>query len=115
METGDPAPDMGRQNERTTLAWRRTNLAALCVAALAAKATHHPAAAVFVFGAAFASCAFVGIEADRRFRARIGVVDEWRAGRADPASSAAAPLAVATATVLTLALAVFGILVALVG
>lgn len=115
MAPGDPPPDTGRQNERTTLAWRRTNLAALCVAALAAKASQHPAAGIFVFGAAFAACAYVGFEADRRFRARDGVVDEWLAGRSDPASSAAAPVAVATATLLTLALAAFGLLVAVVG
>lgn len=115
MASDDLPLDPGLQNERTTLAWRRTNLALLCVAALAARASHHPAAGIAVFAVAFGVCALVGSEADRRFRARMTVVDDWAAGRRDPASSVAAPLAVVAATAMTLALAAFALLVALVG
>lgn len=103
----------GAQNERTTLAWRRTNLAALAVSALAAKATHHPGAAIAVFGLAFGVCAAVGWLTDRREVARAEAIDNWDDGYADPGSSAAAPLAVATATALTVGLAALGIAIAL--
>jgi uncharacterized membrane protein YidH (DUF202 family) len=106
------AEDRGGQNERTTLAWRRTNLAALAVSALAAKATHHPGTAIAVFGLAFGICAAVGWQADRRERARSGAISDWDSGRADPGSSAAAPLAVLAATGLTVGLAAMGVLIA---
>ena len=109
-----PASANGRQVERTTLAWRRTNLAALTVSALAAKASGRPAVALLVFATAFGTCAVVGIEADRRGRARATAIDDWDAGRIDPRSSAAAPVAIAAATGLTLALAALGIVIALV-
>jgi len=109
-----PAPVNGRQVERTTLAWRRTNLAALTVSALAAKASGRPAFALLVFATAFGTCAAVGIEADRRGHARATAIDDWDAGRSGPGSSAAAPVAIAVATGLTVALAVLGIVIALV-
>lgn len=104
--------DRGVQNERTTLAWRRTNLAALTVAALAAKVSPEPALSVLVFGLAFGVCAAVGRGADQRARSRVGAIRDWDAGRSDAHATAAAPLAVAAATGLTVGLAAFGAMVA---
>jgi len=110
-----PAPDQanGLQNERTTLAWRRTNLAALTVSALAAKASGRPAVALAVFGGAFGVCALVGLLADQRGRQRAAAIDDWDAGRCAASSSAAAPLAVAAAAGLTVVLAALGVAIAL--
>jgi hypothetical protein len=104
-----PADANGAQTERTTLAWRRTNLAALTVAAFVARSTHQSVTAVAVFALAFGICAVVGREADRRSLGRVAAVRAWDAGRADARSSVAAPLAVAAAAGLTVGLAVIGI------
>ena len=106
------AGDLGSQNERTTLAWRRTNLAALTVAALAAKVSPEPALAVLVFGLAFGICAAVGRSTDKRAVSRVGAISDWDAGVTGARSSSAAPLAVAAATGLTVGLAAFGAAVA---
>ena len=98
--------DRGVQNERTTLAWRRTNLAALAVAALAAKVSPEPALSVL------GVCAAVGRGADQRALSRAGAIRDWDAGRSDAHATAAAPLAVAAATGLTVGLAAFGAMVA---
>jgi len=102
----------GLQNERTTLAWRRTNLSILAVSALAAKASGRPAVAFAVFGSSFGVCALVGLLADRRTRERSTAIEDWDAGRSTSASSAAAPLAVVGAAGLTIGLAVLGVLIA---
>ena len=98
--------EVGRQNERTTLAWRRTNLSALGVAALAAKAASETLPALLVLAAAFVTTAVIGHQADRRTRRRATAVDEWVAGGSPAVAS---PAAVASATALTVGLAVIGI------
>lgn len=113
MDHAAPPRDTGLQNERTTLAWRRTNLSALTASALAAKASGRPAIALTVFGLAFGLCAVVGLLADRRTHQRASAIADWDAGRCEPTSSAAAPLAVASATALTIGLAVVGVAIAL--
>ena len=120
MAEPEPAPervparagDLGRQNEQTTLAWRRNNLAALTVAALAAKVSPDPALAVLVFGLAFGICAAVSRGADKRMVSRAGATLDWDTGVTGARSSAAAPLAVAAATGLTVGLAAYGAAVA---
>lgn len=114
--TERPDPDevpgeVGRQNERTTLAWRRTNLSALGVALLAAKASGSTPAALLIIASAFGASAVVGLLADRRTTRRADAIAHWDATLGGAALVAAAPVAVAAATGLTLALAATGLLI----
>lgn len=66
----ESAVGLGVQNERTTLAWRRTNLAALGTAALAARASGRIPIALALLLVALVATAGVGWRADVRSRVR---------------------------------------------
>ncbi len=105
----DVPGEIGRQNERTTLAWRRTNLSALGVALLAAKASGEAAVALLVVAVAFAASAAVGVLADRRTARRALAIEHWDNTLGGAALVAAAPVAIAGATALTVGLALAGL------
>jgi len=102
------AGEVGRQNERTTLAWRRTNLAALGVAALAAKASGETVVALLLLIAAFGVSAVIGWRADHRALRRATAIDDWDAGGL---VDVAAPGTILAATGLNLGLAAAGLLI----
>ncbi len=100
--------DLGVQNERTTLAWRRTNLSALATTALLARVSGHTEVALAVLAAALGVTAAVGRRADVRSRSRataLAVMD------GPPWPDLATPRGILGATALTLSLSVLGLTV----
>lgn len=102
--------DLGVQNERTTLAWRRTNLSLLGAAALAARASGRTVVILLVLAVALGATAVVGRQADRRSVVRAAALAR-SGGGADP--EVATPRGVAVVSGLALAVAVTGLVVVL--
>jgi putative membrane protein len=100
-----PPQELGLQNERTTLAWRRTNLALLATSALAAKAASSTVVGLAVLTAALALAGTGGWLIDRRHQVRH---DEVGPGCVTPEGAPppelAAPRAAAGVTAVVLAL-----------
>lgn len=103
--------DLGVQNERTTLAWRRTNLSLLGAAALTARASDHVVTALTLLAVALLVTGLVGRRADLRSLARARVM---ATADVDPRPSVAAPGGVVAVSALALALAATGLGVVLV-
>lgn len=97
--------DLGVQNERTTLAWRRTNLTALGTAALVARVSGRSDVALLILAVALLVTAGVGRRADVRAAGRSAALD------AAIHPELATPRGVLAATALTVGLAAAALLV----
>lgn len=101
--------DLGVQNERTTLAWRRTNLTALGAAAVVARVSGRSEVALLVLAGALLVTAGVGRRADVRALLRARALAAMSSAPGQP--ELATPQGVLAATALTVGLAVVALAV----